>query len=358
MARVGSNGLYTVVLATSVLALGAACGGESGGEDKPEPTELAIIGGAPVASGAFTSVVSLQSFGQHGCGGTLIAPDWVLTAGHCVEPEVTGAVELVLSNTLQSTAESGERSRVFRAYRHPDYDPELPFAPDNDIALLRLLHPSTATPTPLVSSARLSRVRPYTPADVVGWGVTDSEAYEVSPELLSARVAIRPQRDCRTTYGISITDNMLCAGLRQGGKDACYGDSGGPLFVSIDGEPRQVGIVSAGWECGLPEWYGIYTRISRYESWLNETVARGEQEFAAQSECALACERDGDACAGDAAPCACSYESCLAVCAGEAEVCTSDAPRSDEPDAGVDAVGPAQDSDAGGSAAFSPQSPR
>jgi len=66
-----------------------------------------------------------------------------------------------------------------------------------------------------------------------------------------------------------ITDNMICAGFFEGGKDACYGDSGGP-FVVRDGHGgwKQVGIVASGDGCAKPEGYGIYTRVPAVFDWI------------------------------------------------------------------------------------------
>jgi secreted trypsin-like serine protease len=69
---------------------------------------------------------------------------------------------------------------------------------------------------------------------------------------------------CQIAYGNSITSRMICAGVPAGGKDSCWGDSGGPLFAYFP-EARagiQTGIVSWGEDCGLPGYYGVYTRIS------------------------------------------------------------------------------------------------
>ncbi|KAF2888616.1 hypothetical protein ILUMI_14533, partial [Ignelater luminosus] len=70
-----------------------------------------------------------------------------------------------------------------------------------------------------------------------------------------------------------IQANQLCAGGVQG-KDACEGDSGGPLIRSyldkIEGRTQwyQEGVVSHGSKCGLHSYPGIYTRITRYVNWI------------------------------------------------------------------------------------------
>jgi secreted trypsin-like serine protease len=76
--------------------------------------------------------------------------------------------------------------------------------------------------------------------------------------------------------GDPLTGNMLCAGEADGARDACNGDSGGPLFTMVDGKPVQVGVVSWGEgpidaeaSCGHANAYGIYTRLANYTDWIN-----------------------------------------------------------------------------------------
>jgi secreted trypsin-like serine protease len=78
-----------------------------------------------------------------------------------------------------------------------------------------------------------------------------------------------------------LTPNMLCAGVQSGARDACNGDSGGPLFTVKDGKPVQVGIVSwgegpmdEGAACGHANAYGIYTRLAHYTDWVKSKMGK------------------------------------------------------------------------------------
>lgn len=87
---------------------------------------------------------------------------------------------------------------------------------------------------------------------------------------------VQPQDTCNSIYRaarVNLGDSQLCAGGEKG-KDSCRGDSGGPLmtiFTDKDGEPNwyAVGVVSFGPSpCGMEGWPGVYTRVSKYVSWI------------------------------------------------------------------------------------------
>ena len=70
----------------------------------------------------------------------------------------------------------------------------------------------------------------------------------------------------------SITSNQFCAGYYEGGIDACQGDSGGPLIINFGGRWVQMGVISYGVECAKAYKPGVYTKVSRYRSWIEKKI--------------------------------------------------------------------------------------
>jgi len=98
------------------------------------------------------------------------------------------------------------------------------------------------------------------------YGIQPTEAEKVGDELAQQ-------------IGDPLTGNMICAGVKAGGRDSCYGDSGGPLIAMVEGKPVQLGIVSWGEgpadaeiKCGHADVYGVYSRVASFKDWIAETM--------------------------------------------------------------------------------------
>uniref|UniRef100_A0A1B0D0U7 Vitamin K-dependent protein C n=1 Tax=Phlebotomus papatasi TaxID=29031 RepID=A0A1B0D0U7_PHLPP len=104
-----------------------------------------------------------------------------------------------------------------------------------------------------------------------GWGATQNVA-ESNDHLRAVEVPKMDQFECTLKYLFQniITDRMFCAGVRGGGKDACQGDSGGPIVKTGTDGPRLVGVVSWGVGCALPQYPGVYGRLSRVRDWITQ----------------------------------------------------------------------------------------
>jgi len=212
-----------------------------------------IVGGVEATKGEFPFIVSLRSsWGSHFCGGSLIAKNWVLTAAHCIEGGYLKGVTIGLHN--QSDTVGVEKFTVAETMIHPDWNTN---TMENDFALVRLEGESKFSPINLNSS----EISAGTDFVTAGWGTT-SESGSLAQNLMKVTVPFVSKEDCLLAYP-DVTDSMVCAGFKEGGKDSCQGDSGGPLMMGYGSSRKLVGIVSWGIGCARP----ISTEFTRRSAW-------------------------------------------------------------------------------------------
>lgn len=259
----------------------------------------AIAGGRPAEDGSYPSVVvvELGPPGTTTCGGTLIAPTWVLTAGHCVVLPGVAAypgsyVHVIAGRVHRSNEAEGMSIEAARVIPHPSYAGALYLnARYPDVALVELTQAVPYATSRVAGPSERALWSGGTTATAVGRG-TDHDAGPPSETLNEVDELIHSDDECAaidpgetviigsTTVTTSRWDpkTMLCAGDAYGG--TCSGDSGGPLFVRLPpsvGQAEQkpilriAGVVSEGSACPST---GYYTRVGEpaISSWIASVV--------------------------------------------------------------------------------------
>ena len=234
----------------------------------------ALVGGTPTQRN-LPHMVAMEYSDDGGrnwtfrCGGSLVAPDVVLTAAHCVsgdesngEPDTFPAGNFRFLAGTKKRSQGGERIGAVEIREHPSYDGD--DAGGHDVALVKLGRATTlGAPIRLARADEAPSYAAGKDAVVTGWGANASEVGTTSDDLEEIVVPIRSDAECGT-FSFFPYENatMMCAGNTQGGEDSCQGDSGGPLMVAApDGGLVLVGAVSFGLGCAFPTQYGIYAEL-------------------------------------------------------------------------------------------------
>ncbi|XP_035783469.1 chymotrypsin-2-like isoform X2 [Anopheles albimanus] len=223
-----------------------------------------IIGGNDATDGQFPYQVSLQTASNyHYCGGSIIAPRWILSAAHCTVGMTTANVNVYVGSVARSSG--GVYYSSMRIVNHPTYNPG---TVENDISLIETVEPivfnANTQPIALGSSFILSG----TGATISGWGQTnkmDNDVTEV-PDIMQWMTAnILTMEACRAERPESnqIFDSVMCVSSPSG-QGACSGDSGGPLVYN--GEVHGVASFVR-FPCGT-EISDVYERVFAHRSWI------------------------------------------------------------------------------------------
>ncbi|XP_061480281.1 plasminogen isoform X2 [Rhineura floridana] len=230
-----------------------------------------IVGGCVSNPHSWPWQISLRTsfLNMHFCGGTLIDPEWVLTATHCLERSSRpSAYRVALGLHTEKASESSLQMRnVEKMFKEPNRA---------DIALLKLSSPVLINDK--VIPACLPPANSMVPGGaecyVTGWGETKDtggEGFlkETGFPVIENKVCNRPE-----FLNGRVRNSELCAGNIDGGTDSCQGDSGGPLVCPDQGKYVLHGVTSWGLGCAQAMKPGVYVRVSRFIPWIERTMSQ------------------------------------------------------------------------------------
>ncbi|XP_073915085.1 brain-specific serine protease 4 isoform X1 [Castor canadensis] len=269
--------LTSLLLLASTVTLNAAKTPECG-----VPQQLnRVVGGQDSTDGEWPWVVSIRKNGTHHCAGSLLTSHWVVTAAHCFKGNLNKlSLFSVLLGAwqLENPGPGAKQVGVAWVLPHPTYSWKE--AASADIALVRLK-------TPILFSERILpiclpdssvRLPPNTECWIAGWGsIHDGVPLHHPQTLQKLKVPIIDSETCSHLYWRAvgqqaITEDMLCAGYLEGERDACLGDSGGPLMCKVESSWVLAGIISWGEGCAQRNRPGVYTSLLSHRTWVQRIV--------------------------------------------------------------------------------------
>jgi len=253
---------------------------EKGESAKQLDKQTRIIGGSESTKGRYSYAVALATRGGHFCGGSLIAPDVVLSAAHCTGGGSYNAI--IGRHDLDNWWEGDSIAKSYEVL-HPQYRSS---STNNDFALIFLSRSTNVDVEYIRMNSDSANPSPGESVHVMGYGDTNpSESITTTSDTLrDVEVKVMSNAECSQSRGYvgwsyqsyqgDITDQMLCA--KDDNEDSCQGDSGGPLVVrgnDPDGsEDVQVGVVSWGIGCASSSFPGVYARVSSAYGWIKKEV--------------------------------------------------------------------------------------
>uniref|UniRef100_A0A8C9YQD9 Vitamin K-dependent protein C n=1 Tax=Sander lucioperca TaxID=283035 RepID=A0A8C9YQD9_SANLU len=256
-----------------------------------QPTKLIsayqrIIGGSHAPEDTIPWQVLLNIDGGRG-GGMVIGDRWIMTAAHNVMNKGNQVSEETVRIYMGLTdVKTQLDSPVYAAsvHVHPEYNNPINVDYNHDIALIKLQDPITFNSSimPICLPAEGATYITGVMGLVSGFGIKEIAGRRILTNKINyVQLPVVEQETCsksitslkKTRDNVpSLSNNMFCAGVPEGGQDSCQGDNGGPYALRDDGRFWAAGIVSWGVGCGKQGTYGVYTRVTNYMDWINKTM--------------------------------------------------------------------------------------
>lgn len=272
-------------------AVARSCGIGGPPSTKGREVNISIVNGEDAGECDFTWQVSFwrlntvgSSYARPFCGGTLIDPNWILTAEYCIG---WSKFEIVAGDWKASDISvKQQQRRSGTTFVHPKYNDN---TLSHDFALVYV--EDAFKITECVAPACLPE------QDIVddgecftsGWGTLRSGGSQ--PDILQQTdVQFISQEKCQNAYGdeAQIDDSMLCAQGRRNGEpsDACQGDTGGPLVCKSNGGAWTLaGATSWGSGCADPRYPGVWAKVHTVLEWVQETIAKPPPKVRTECNC-------------------------------------------------------------------------
>lgn len=231
---------------------------------------LEIVGGKEARLRPYIALV--RTPGKTFCGGTLMKPNWVLTAAECTVDKTT-TVDLGVRSVKATREKQRQQFTVIKSITHRKFNAK---KHTNNLQLLQLSGKANLTKD--VSVVRLPEtfpeVKPGSVCDIAGWGKTNNKNSYNSDKLMEARVTVIDRKTCVTQWKptVQITKDMMCTSGKETSSGLCNGDAGGPIMCG----GFLKGIMSFGsLLCGIPNGIDVSTRLTKdYMKWINKEIKK------------------------------------------------------------------------------------
>ncbi len=265
-----------------------------------------IVNGKEAPDGKYPYQVRLYSSAedQYGfCGGSIIAPQWVLTASHCVTDGDLNQGPATQKDPEDIVVGYGSNDRTqtkrIQAVKIIARDEFLAKGLDgkHDVALIKLAEPIPDAPVVTLADSDTDKRLASAGAKVTvtGWGALwspfDKDVAALMPDLGEGKemsdkinfplklreveIEAMDNDTCNAAFAgdkLSVAPTEICAMYQGTTKASCQGDSGGPLVVATPSGFTQVGVVSWGTICGNTVTPSVFARVSAFTDWINDTI--------------------------------------------------------------------------------------